>query len=282
MKSNSETYNKFMLWAEDCPKVDVVIITSSRANPYTKTDILSDYDIELYVNDFTYFRNDDNWNEKFGDVIIKWPLNPESTFDKNRITRLVQYKNFERIDFQISMSTNINPIDLDNGYKVLIDKINATSKLQKPSYQNHIIRKPSEKEYIETINSFFWNSTYVAKALKRDEIYFAKYMLDYDIRFHSLQKMIEWFIGFHNEWSLTTNKFGRLFKNYLDDNMWSELEKTYAGARADENWIALENVISFFRNIATLIGEKLGYTYPEHIDQNVCEYNQEIKNLSKL
>ncbi len=279
--NNSKIFNNFINWAKSNSIIDVVLLTGSNANSNVQTDILSDYDIELYVNDVDFFFKNDNWNENFGEVLIKWPLFPESTFDKNWITRLIQYKNGDRIDFQIASSKKIEPIDLDIGYKVLIDKINITKDLKEPTYLNKNIKKPAEEEFKILINDFWWDSLYVAKNLWRDELYYTKFMLDNVLRFNFLQKIIEWYIGLHNNWSVNTGKYGRFFKKYLDKQIWDELENTFSGSNINDNWEAFLNMTSLFRKLSFEISEKLGFQYSNEIDKNVSEYILKIKNLKK-
>jgi aminoglycoside 6-adenylyltransferase len=88
-------------WAEEQDSVVAMILTGSRANPSAVTDIFSDYDIQLFVTDIEPYMNDE-WLSYFGNVMIKWPLTPMSTFDKNWITRLVLFDSGVRIDFQIT------------------------------------------------------------------------------------------------------------------------------------------------------------------------------------
>ncbi len=82
----------------------------------------------------------------------------------------------------------------------------------KPTYQISIIKKPSEKEFQNLINDFWWDTTYVAKCLVRDEIFYAKFMSETVIRTEYLIPLIEWHIASEHNWNITTNKYGRLFK----------------------------------------------------------------------
>jgi aminoglycoside 6-adenylyltransferase len=182
-------------WAVKNKQVRVMILTSSRANPSCHTDSYSDYDIEMYVTDINEFKND-NWLGDFGDVMIRWPLKPMATFDKEWITRLVLFDNEVRIDFQITSNKSINQFAYDDGYKVLVDKDKLTVNLTEPTFSRYKVKKPAKEEYNDLVNAFFWNATYVAKNLWRDELYYAKFMLDNTLRFDDLQKMIEWNIVF--------------------------------------------------------------------------------------
>jgi aminoglycoside 6-adenylyltransferase len=262
-------------WAAENNQVRAMILTSSRANPNCQTDLFSDYDIELYVSDIRQFKND-NWLKYFGAVMIRWPLKPMATFNKAWITRLVLFTNEVRID-----KKSIDPSAYDDGYQVLVDKDKLTINLNTPTFSGYKIKKPEKEEYDNLVNAFFWDAPYVAKNLRRDELYYAKFMLDSSLRFSELQKMIEWHIAMQHDWSISTGKRGRLFKHYLSAEVWKGLEATFSDADIENNWRAFFNMIALFRKLAKKVGDNLGYEYPEKIDEQVTAYCKKIKTSKK-
>lgn len=211
MVDENKIFDNLINWCNSNPNIFAVILTSSRSYKNNRVDKLSDYDIEIHTKNLDFVKNNDNWIESFGTTIVKWPLKPKSTFSNDWITRLVQFKNGTRIDFQITDKNPKYHSHYDAGYKVLIDKENLMINIKKPNLNNFNIKKPDQEFFQDRINSFFWNSTYVAKYLWRDELYFAKYMFDNILRFDNLQIIIEWYIGLNNNWNVTTNKHGRWF-----------------------------------------------------------------------
>ena len=47
------------------------------------------------------------------------------------------------------------------------------------------------------------------------------------IRTEYLIPLIEWHIASEHNWNITTNKYGRLFKKYLNQEMWTKTEQTF-------------------------------------------------------
>lgn len=276
MQQEKEVSEKLQNWANENDSVRAVVLTSSRVTPNSYTDIFSDYDVELYVKDIQPFMNDE-WLTFFGDIMIRWPLKPMSTFDKGWITRLVLFENKVRIDFQITSKESIDSSAYDGGYKVLVDKDGLTKNLNEATFSKYIIKKPTKEEYEASVNDFFWDATYVAKNLWRDELYYAKYMLDNIIRFKCLNRMIDWYIAMQRNWSISTNKYGRFFKRYLDSKTWTELTATFSDAGIENNWQAFFNMIDLFRKLAKDVAKNLGYEYPDEIDQKVTEYCNKVK-----
>jgi len=279
-KQEKEVIEELQNWASENDDVRAMVLTSSRVNPDSFIDIFSDYDIELYVKDTQVFMNDE-WLSFFYEPMIRWPLKPMSTFSKDWITRLVIFENEVRIDFQITSKNSIDPNAYDNGYRVLVDKDGLTKDLNEPTFSEYLIKKPTQEEYDSLINSFFWDAIYVPKYLWRDELYFAKFMFDSTLRFNKLRKMIEWYIGTQNSWSVNSGLCGRFFKHYLDSKTWTELEATFSDADIENNWVAFFNMIDLFRKYAIYVGNNLGYEYPSSLDERVLKYIYAIKSAGK-
>ena len=185
------------------------------------------------------------------------------------------------MDFQITNRLRITPDNYDNGYKILIDKDKMTTDLAKPTYSEFIINKPSEQEYAVLVNEFWWDAYYVPKYLWRGQLPFAKYMLDYVLRYSFLHKIINWYIGMQYDWLVETGTMGKKFKHYLDTETWKTLEQTYAGADIEENWKAFFNTADFFRKIAKIVGKKLNYEYPDQVDKEVVHFCRQIRQTPK-
>ncbi|WP_076545417.1 aminoglycoside 6-adenylyltransferase [Halanaerobium kushneri] len=283
MRTEKEVLSQFQKWARNNELIRAAVLTSSRVKSDSETDFLSDYDIELYVSDLSSFKKNDEWLKEFGSIMVRWPFKPRSTGFKNAswLTRLVLFNDGVRIDFQITDQLEIEEDVYDSGYKVLLDKDGITEGLLEPSYSEYIINKPEQLEYETLVNEFWWDAYYVPKYLWREQLPFAKYMLDYSLRYSFLHKVIEWHIGLKNDWSVETGIFGKRFKEYLDDELWAEWKKTYAGADLEENWEAFFKMIDFFRRLAKNIAKKLGYTYPEEVDKRVSNFCREIREKKR-
>jgi aminoglycoside 6-adenylyltransferase len=282
LKQEQVMVKQLLDWAKPNENIRTVLMTSSRANPYAFTDLFTDFDFEIFVDDLEAFSNDDAWLDQFGSLIKKVVLQ-----NGNWRTRLVLYEDGTKIDFQVTTNDFVKhlasmpelPDAYDNGYKVLLDKDGITKGISAPSYMAYITKKPSAERFADIINSFWGDTAYVANSLWRDELYYSKYMLDNVIRFQYLQPVIEWHLGVKHDWSINPNKFGRWFKRYLDSETWAELERTYAGAGIEENWEALFRTADFFSRLAQEVGKSLGYEYPMEYEQKMREYLLKVKKL---
>lgn len=249
MKVREEKLRTIIEWSEKNEDVRVLLLTSSLVNPLALVDEFSDLDIEFVFEDNTNYISDKSWTLKFGNPIAMIEED-ESCFNHKHAMKMLLYEDGVKVDFKLySKSKFIKetqekelPEDWDIGYKILIDKDGITKQMLKPTYQISIIKKPSEKEFQNLINDFWWDTTYVAKCLVRDEIFYAKFMSETVIRTEYLIPLIEWHIASEHNWNITTNKYGRLFKKYLNQEMWAKTEQTFSGSDIKENWTALFSI----------------------------------------
>ena len=272
-------------WAKKAENVRVVLLTSTRANPHGQIDVLSDYDITLYVRDMQPFLEEDKWPETFGEVLVREPYKPKF-WDDGSGCCMVIFKNAPRVDFNVlllevleqDMKTD-GGYPNDMGYEILLDKDGLIQRTIPPTYSEYWTKQPTESEYEELVHHFWWNITYVAKCLFRDELFFAKYMLDGGLHHHYLKSAIAWYIGMQKNWKNNPGANGRWFKKHLDPQIWSEIEATFAGADLEENWKAMFKTAEIFGRLASDVGDHLGYSYPFELERNVTQFLTETRDL---
>jgi len=270
-KPENEIINTIRDWAEKEDNIRAIVLTSSRVNPNSKPDNLSDYDIEVFVNDLKPF-NSDEWLGNFGTTLVKWPLYPKNTgYQENSITRLVVFNDFPRVDFQISIIQNFDPQAYKNGYRIIVDKDNIKNKIPEPTYTEFVVKKPTAKEFYETVNSFYWDLPYIAKSLKRGEIAFARYMLLSAIRYDSFEQMLRWYAGFQNNWSVNYGVHGRNLEKLLDESTTVEINSLCADNTLNDIWQTTLAMEKLFNNMQTQIAKEL------HFQNNPVKINEVLE-----
>ena len=286
-------------WAQRNDNVRAAVLTSSRANPRAQVDAMSDYDIELYVRDLGPFLDGDQWLAAFGEVLVKEPYRPGLTEvtisqwpDGSRRVEgnagsMVIFRDGNRIDFTILLPKVIAD-DVaehggyynDMGYAVLVDKDGLTEGAIPPTYAEYNTEKPTESEYSELVHHFWWDVIHVAKSLYRDQLFFAKYVLDGSLHHHYLRTALSWHVGMRNSWGSNPGAYGRGLKRWLDPDTWDDVEATFAGAALEDNWEAMFRTAEIIGRIARAVGEELGYTYPMQLGQDVTEYLGEVRGAA--
>lgn len=284
MRNEETILNELLNWGQSKKNIRVAVMTSSRVDPNASIDIFSDYDIELIVTRLQDFIKNEKWIFHFGNVIA----NIKERNSKS-LTQLVLYSDGVRIDFQlytvsqfiIETKQSLLPEHWDIGYKVLLDKDGLTQMLPQPTHTAYNISQPTHEEFTSLVRDFWWDTTYVAKSLWRNEIFYAKYIFESLIHNEYLKRMIEWYIGSKHSWLANTNKYGRWFKRYLDNETWSQVEKAFADGNIEKNWESLFATTRLFNRIATKVARHLNYEYPFILEKNIIEYLKKIQQLEK-
>jgi aminoglycoside 6-adenylyltransferase len=277
-------------WATTHGLVRAALLTSTRASPTAPVDLLSDFDVILYVTDTHPFCAPGSWLRELGTVLTTGG-SPEQR-DNHGMTEYVYgvfFDDMTKVDFTITPAAVLPivrdeprlPPGLDLGYRVLVDKDDLTVGLKTPTYSAYIPTKPTADEFRAKVEEFWWNTTYVAKYLWRDEPFAARANLDAEIRLHVLRPMLEWLIEVENGWSVRPGAWGRQLKRQLKPEVWAEVEKTFGGADDKGHWQALSQTILVFRGCAASVARSLGYEYPRELDERMMRYVVAIRDLPK-
>ena len=281
-----EVVDLLVAWGTAHPLVRAMILTSSRTRPDEPVDLLSDYDLILAVSEVGPFAFDDAWISEYGRPMVRFSDQGE-VHDLTTYFRGAVYQNYVKIDYsvwpvellsRIAASDSL-PDQLDVGYRVLLDKDQRTAGWKSPSYQAHIPARPMQAQYQALVEEFWWSATYVAKSLWREELIFAKWVLDQDLKLETMRRLLEWRIEIEQNWSVKPGMHGRGFKQLLPPDIWSAFASTYVSLDAEETWAALDRVIALFRKLAPEVGNALGYPYPQSVDDQVSAYLEAIRQM---
>jgi aminoglycoside 6-adenylyltransferase len=286
---SEQVLDELVHWANGQQLIRAVILTSSRAIPHATLDLFSDYDVILILESIEPFYVDRNWLEVFGPVLTVYRDPFIDDHGQKRSAYVVQYESGLKIDFnlwpvellqQVTSNERLSP-EFDAGYKILVDKDHLTTALTAPTYAAYIPTPPTETHYLELIEGFFLDTTYVAKFLWRDDMMAAKHILDHSLKQQHLRPMLEWHAEIDHNWTLKPGPYGRRLKQHVRRDLWAELESTYCGPGIEENWEALFRTITLMRRVATEVGQHLGYTYPQALDQRVMDYLTRVRRLDR-
>jgi aminoglycoside 6-adenylyltransferase len=269
-------------WASAQATVRALILTSSRVRPGGPVDALSDYDLILAVTDPERFGREDAWISAYGRPLACW--GDESTL-YDHTTRFwgVFYEDYVKIDYTIWPDTLLErvtdslPTELDEGYRVLLDKQGRTAGWRQPTHRAYIPVRPTEAQYRALVEEFWWSMTYAAKSLWRGECIFAKFILDHELKLDLLRRIFEWRIEIDHDWSLRPGVFGRGLEKHLSTEVLTTLSSLYVGLEPQDNWKVLDGTIALFRRVAIEVGEALGYVYPQTLEDKMRVYLDNLR-----
>lgn len=283
MRSEQEMLELIVSTAANDARIRAVIINGSRTNPCARQDIFQDFDIVYLVTDVGPFRNDHAWINRFGELMIlqmpKAMEDPPALNDEN-FSYLMQFTDGNRIDLTLFPIAKLHEFGRDSLSSLLLDKDGIIEPFPASSESDYLPIPPSAKAFSDCCNEFWWVCPYVAKGLWREEIIYAKHMLDRVIR-EQLMKMLTWHMGVKTQFLRSPGKLGKHFKQYLEPELWGMLEKTYADASYESTWDSLHVMCELFRMTANQVGEHFGFDYPSNDDEQVSAHLKQVRSLPK-
>ncbi|HMH33535.1 MAG TPA: aminoglycoside 6-adenylyltransferase, partial [Puia sp.] len=188
------------------------------------------------------------------------------------------FENHAKVDFSFHplsllenmVSTKKLNQTYDAGYQVLLDKDGITGQLPKPSFQAYRIARPTEHEFENCQNEFWFESYHVAKYIMRFDLWAAK------IRDHDMKKwllaMLEWNAATRSNFTLSIKREGKYISDWIHPAYKSRMGACFAGWDALAQHSALMASLDLFRTVAKETASLLDYAYKEKPDQNLSNY----------
>ena len=192
---------------------------------------------------------------------------------------LMQFADGNRIDLSIVPVDDIGEVGEDSLTKVLVDKDGIVGSLPPPSEKSYLPTKPNAKAFDDCCNEFWWVSPYVAKGLWREELTYAKHVLDTYVR-NQLMKMLSWYAGGRSNYEKSTGKAGKNLRFLIEPAFYEELKSTYADAEFANIWDSLLAMGRLFRTTGRAVAAEHGFVYPEREDAEVTAYLGRIQRSS--
>ncbi len=283
MRTEQEMLDLIINTAKDDERIRAVIMNGSRANPNAPRDIFQDFDIVYLVTDVAPFKNNFEWIKRFGEImILQLPEEMQEPPPSNdgSFVYLMQFMDGNRIDLGIYPVARLKELGRDSLSLLLLDKDGIIEPFDPPSENDYLPRPPTPKAFSDCCNEFWWVCPYVAKGLWRQEIIYARHMLDQVVR-EQLEKMLIWHIGIETQFSRNPGKQGKYFQQYLEPELWDMLLNTYAEASYDNTWRALFAMCDLFRRVALPIAERFGFQYPHDDDRRVSAHLEYVRSLPR-
>lgn len=268
---------KILDWAEKDNSVKMLIQTGSHVRTDNTVDDLSDFDIEVFVDDLNKFSDSDAWMKEIDEVWMYMPL----TNSVGDPTRLVIFKDGIKVDFTLNNLSEIEKIKkegyddyFNKGFKVLLDKDDLGKDLPPPSYKTQPTKKPTQKEFTALVEEFFFEAYHVPKYAKRGSLWTVK-MRDWGIK-ELLLRMIEWYEKSLHGFEYDTWYTGHKLEKWADKDVYEELQNTFAHFDKEDSLKALDATMVLFRRIAKETAKNLNYSYPDEVDKNMTSFIEKV------
>ncbi len=288
MRGETEMLNLILAFAKNHDDIRAVVLSGSKTNPNLPyRDMMQDYDVVYLVRDVTPYQRSPEIPAYFGEIMILQTPDDMCAFSDapapepppaGHYAYLMQFMDGTRIDLSFYPIGAAQRCREDSLSVVLLDKDGLLGELPPPSDAGYLPKPPSAHDFAACCNEFWWLNPYVAKGLWRDELPYARYMLDTLMR-EQLHAMLTWDLGVASGFKHSPGKLGKYFKLQLEPELWALLERTYAGPQLDETWEALLAMGELFRRAALAVANACGFTYPAEEDARVSAYIRRIRAI---
>lgn len=283
MRSEQEMLNLILSTAQHDERIRAVIMNGSRVNPHMQPDIFQDYDIVYIVSDVAPFVNNHDWIQRFGEMVIyQMPEamgNPPPMGD-GHFAYLMQFTDGNRIDLTLFPLAKLAEMQRDSLSRLLLDKDGIITPFPEANDSDYLPRPPSAQDFADCCNEFWWVATYVAKGLWRQQLSYAKCMQEQPVR-DQLLLMLRWYVGKHTAYGINLGMCGKKLKHYLEPELWSMFEQSYADADEEHSWKALFMACDLFRIIASDLAMHFGFVYPVQDDMRVSAHLRRVQALPR-
>ena len=277
MRSAETMYQLILDCARKDPRVRLVLLSGSRANPDAQRDDLQDFDVAWFVTNLDSFRGSEAWLESFGSrLMMQKPAEMgENPPKKPDLVYLMLFEDGNRIDLSLRPLESLEAYASGEGlWSVLLDKDQRASGLPNPSAARFAIEPPSAKAFADCCNEFWWVSPYVAKGLCRREQLYAVWHMEAVIR-QELLRILGWLVGVRDGFPVCLGKHNKYLQARLEPSEWKLLMRTCRMSAPRSCWQALFAAQKLFRRASLEVSTHFGYPYPSY-ERAMSQYIQKL------
>lgn len=281
MRSEQEMLDLIMDTARADERIRAVVMNGSRADPNARRDRFQDFDVVYVVTDVRSFTSDHSWVKRFGELMILQLPDEMLSAPPNSVGRfayLMQFMDGNRIDLSLFPLAHVDSLERDSLSILLLDKDGVIEPFPPPSEKDYLPQPPTARQFAECCNEFWWVCPYVAKGLWRNELTYARHVLDCIVR-DQLLNMLSWYVGAQTGYTRGAGKLGKHLNEHLSPELWALLERTYADARTESAWDALDAMCRLFRTVAVEVAQHAGFEYPHGDDERVSAHLRHVRRL---
>jgi aminoglycoside 6-adenylyltransferase len=284
MRTEQEMFDLIINVAKKDERIRAVFMNGSRTNSNAKKDIFQDYDIEYVVKETKSFRKDKSWIDQFGERLYMQYPEGNSFFRgdvENCYAWLIQFTDGNRLDLTVcTLIQALKDIREDKLCKILIDKDKCLPNVPEATDKDYWVKKPTECQFMDACNQFWWCLNNVAKGLWREEVPYVMDMLNHAVR-PWLILLLGWKIGFDTNFTVSVGKSGKYMYRWLKEDEWNKFLKTYPSGVVKDIWDAVFIMCDLFNDIAKEVSFIMNVKYNEVEANNSLKFLKDVCVLPK-
>jgi aminoglycoside 6-adenylyltransferase len=268
--------DRFVAWAQTQPDIRAAIVLGSRARTDRPADEWSDLDLLIATSDPSRLLAQTDWLEQLG---TPWATFLEPTAVGGGTERRVLFEGGLDVDFALVPVELVQQFAaqgwppevagvLRRGMRFALDKDGLAASMVLPPDERPAPQPPAQDKFLNLVNDFWYHAVWVAKKLRRGELWTAHMCCDGYMK-RLLLAMIEWHAGAASGWDADTWHNGRFLEQWADPRAVEGLREAFAHYDAADIRRALLVTMNLFRWLATEAAGRLGYPYPTSADEQV-------------
>lgn len=281
MRTEKEMFDLILGVAKEDERILSVVMNGSRANPDVAKDAYQDYDIVYVVKEISAFLSHPHWIDVFGKrAIMQCPealdlASGTLSAIKDEYTYLMLFEDGNRIDLKLMHLEHAKALYKQCGMGIpLYDTTNTFHQVYEP--QTYWIKRPTSELFYATTNEFWWCLQNVGKGLARKELPYAMELLNVYVR-PQLHQMIEYAIGIHHDFKVSSGKFGKYYEQYLPEELWLSYLATFSDGTLPHIWNCVEVLCDLFHTLAIEVATSLNFPYAQGEEDGLRLYLDIIK-----
>ena len=258
-------------WAEEQSNIRAVLIVGSRARTEHPADAWSDLDLVIFAADPRVYLDDTSWPARFGEV---WLTFLEETAVGGGVERRVLYRGGLDVDFSVFPVSQIDALAaseavsvLARGVRVVLDKDRQMERLIVAASSPVGRELPTEAAFLQDVHDFWYHAVWIAKKLRRGEVWTAVRCCNGLLPAHLLQ-MIEWQARTAEGAAPDTWHQGRFLEEWADPRVLAQLRGALAHYDAEDTWRALTASMDLYRRLSHEVAANLGYPVPDAAEEH--------------
>ena len=279
-----ELIDRFVGWAKDEDDIRAAIVIGSRARRLDHpADEWSDLDVLIFTSDPESYWGSSDWLQHVGDA---WLTFVEPAPDGSGFERRVLFEGGLDVDFapcavtdlEAMVEQGVSPDVADmihRGVCFLVDKDGFSERLRRIEVDSPAYSPPSESEFLNLVNDFWYHTVWTGKHMRRGELWWAKSCCDGYLK-NLLRRLMEWHTRASKGEDVDTWMRGRFLEEWADPRAVESLPVVFAHYDEEDIWRALMATMELFRWLAIETADRLGYSYPTLGEARAAALVQEL------
>lgn len=257
--------------------LDIRVVGIEGSGAFGKQDEFSDIDITFLTTNPAKYLENDEWLDAFGKrIIMQKPEAIDLGNGHKAYPYLMLFQGGSRIDLKIASIDALEAyLHWESSIQIIRDFDQRVKNIIIPSEASFFTQKPTEKEFLETLNEFYWLLPYVAKGCARNQFLYAVKHLD-AVR-EELLKVICWSIADEHNYQLNLGSCHKYLSDYMNELDWRIVKSTYISAKNAQIEGALMSMIDLMENYSKPLAEKYGYDYSDEFPMVVHYVQSKLK-----